>query len=106
MRVAVVGVGLIGGSVGMAARYRLGAEVRGYDADARVLELARERGAIDAPSPDLKTAVQDAELAFVAVPVGALGELIDDVLAAAPEDCVVTDVGSTKHTIVGARMDQ
>jgi len=106
MRIAVVGVGLIGGSVGMAARRRLNAEVRGYDADARVLELARERGAIDQASPDVASAVGDAELAFVAVPVGALGERIDEILAAAPPDCVVTDVGSTKHTIVAGRSDQ
>jgi prephenate dehydrogenase len=106
MRVAVVGVGLIGGSVGMAARRRLGAEVRGYDSEPRVLELALERGAIDAASPDLESAVQDAELAFVAVPVGALGERIDQVLAAAPNSCVVTDVGSTKHAVVTSRADQ
>jgi len=48
MRIAVVGVGLIGGSVGLAARERIeGAEVVGYDLEPSVLELAIERGALD-----------------------------------------------------------
>ena len=46
MRLAVIGVGLIGGSVGLAARERLGAEVRGWDPAPGVLERAAERGAV------------------------------------------------------------
>ncbi|MBA3327963.1 MAG: prephenate dehydrogenase/arogenate dehydrogenase family protein, partial [Solirubrobacterales bacterium] len=47
MRIALVGVGLIGGSVGMAARRRLGAHVTAWDPDGDALTLALERGAID-----------------------------------------------------------
>jgi prephenate dehydrogenase len=103
LNVAVVGVGLIGGSVGMAARRRLGAHVRGVGPEApRALEL----GAIDAASDDLVAALAGAEAAFVAVPVGVLPAVVGDVLAAAPADCVVTDVGSTKRAVVAAHDDE
>jgi prephenate dehydrogenase len=100
VRVAVVGVGLIGGSVGLAARERLGATVTGWDPDPAALERARERGAVDVAAGSLAEAVADAELAVVAAPVGALAAVVDAVLAAAPRDCAVTDVGSTKRAIV------
>jgi prephenate dehydrogenase len=106
MRLAVLGVGLIGGSVGLAAREHLeGAEVTGYDADPAVLERARELGALDSATGSVAEALVGAEACFVCVPVGALADLVRDALAAAGEDCVVTDVGSTKRLIAGAAYD-
>jgi prephenate dehydrogenase len=105
VRVALVGVGLIGGSIGLAARERLDASVTGYDTGAGALEVARERGAVDRGADTLAGAVSDAEAVFVAVPVGMLPEVARAVLAAAPPDCVVTDVGSTKRAIVAAVED-
>jgi prephenate dehydrogenase len=106
VRIAVVGVGLIGGSIGLAARERMGAHVSGHDPDAAVLELAHRRGAIDAGFEDLESCLEGAEGAFVAAPVGALPGVLDAVLAAAPADCVISDVGSTKRAVVGAHDDQ
>jgi prephenate dehydrogenase len=106
VRVAVVGVGLIGGSIGLAARRRLGARVSGYDRDLDVLARAAEAGAIDTAGGDVAEAVSDAELVFVAVPVGALPAAVDEVLAAAPADCAVTDVGSTKRPVRAAGRDE
>ncbi|HEX8083158.1 MAG TPA: prephenate dehydrogenase/arogenate dehydrogenase family protein [Solirubrobacteraceae bacterium] len=100
MRVAVVGVGLIGGSIGIAARERLGARVAGWDPDAGALAEAESRGAIDEASPSLLSALRDADVAFVAAPVGALPALVREVLDAAPDECVVSDVGSTKRAVV------
>lgn len=100
MKVAVVGVGLIGGSVGLAARQRLGAHVVGYDPSAGALEAALTRGAILEPCASLEAAVTDADFVFVAAPVQVLAAVIRDVLAFAGEDCVVTDVGSVKRAIV------
>jgi prephenate dehydrogenase len=99
--VAVVGVGLIGGSIGLAAR-RLDAVVRGFDPGDGVLERAVELGAVSAAAGSVREALDGADLAFVAVPVGALPATVADVLAAAGEDCVVTDVGSTKRSVVAA----
>jgi prephenate dehydrogenase len=105
MRIAVIGVGLIGGSVGLAARERLGGTVSGQDRSPQALELALSRGALDRGCATVAEAVADAEAVFVAVPVGALGALVGEVLAAAPADCVVTDVGSTKRAVVAAHDD-
>ena len=105
-RIGIVGVGLIGGSIGMAARQRLGAHVAGYDAQAAVLEAGLSRGALDQAGDSLSDAVAGAEIVFVATPVGALPGAIDAVLAAAPADCAVTDVGSTKRSVAGAHGDQ
>ena len=98
--VAVVGVGLIGGSIGLAARERLGADVRGFDPAEGALAL--ERGAIDRHCGSVGEAVAGADVAFVAVPVGGLPRTVADVLAAAGDGCVVTDVGSTKRSVVAA----
>ena len=105
MRIGLVGVGLIGGSIGLAARERLGASVTGYDTGLRALEAARERGAIDRGADSVAGAVSDAEAVFVAVPVGMLPDTVRAVLAATPPECVVSDVGSTKRAIVAALDD-
>jgi prephenate dehydrogenase len=103
--VAVVGVGLIGGSIGLAARERANALVRGWDPGDGVLEAALARGAITEAAGSLADAVSAADAAFVAAPVSALPEVAAAVLAAAPEACVVTDVGSTKRSVVAAMDD-
>jgi prephenate dehydrogenase len=100
--VAVVGVGLIGGSIGLAARNRLGATVRGFDPRA---DEAVERGAIHSAHRDLGDALDGADAAFVAVPVDQLAATVQAVLAEAPRSCVVTDVGSTKRTVIDVVAD-
>jgi prephenate dehydrogenase len=106
VRIAIVGVGLIGGSIGLAARERLGAEVAGWDPAAGVLDAALEVGALDSAAPDAAAALDGADAAFVAAPVGSLPAAVGDALAAAGEDCVVTDVGSTKRAVVEAVRDE
>jgi len=105
LKLAVLGVGLIGGSIGLAARGRAGAQVCGYDPDGGVLDRALELGAIDTRATDITEAVAGAEVVFVAAPVGALAETVAAALGAAGEDCVVTDVGSTKRLLATAGAD-
>ena len=105
MRIAIVGVGLIGGSIGLAARERLGAEVAGWSRSAATRERAVQLGALDRAAGSLADAVAGAEAAFVCAPVGVLPEVLRETLAAAPGDCVVTDVGSTKRSVVEAISD-
>ncbi len=95
----MLGVGLIGGSIGLAARRRLGARVVGYDPDANALSRALELGAIDEPASDIDTALRGADYAFVASPVGVTVEVARAALAAAGPECVVSDVGSTKRHV-------
>ena len=105
MRIAVLGVGLIGGSIGLAARED-GHEVAGYDPDPRVAGTALERGAVETAHDSVVDAVGGAEAVFACAPVGALPAVVADALAAAPEDCVVSDVGSTKRALAAAVDDE
>jgi prephenate dehydrogenase len=94
-RLAIVGTGLIGASIGLAAK-RAGVErVSGYDADPEALGVAAERGALDSAATSVVEAVEDAELAVVATPVATLGSQVGAVLSAS-NGATVTDVGSTK----------
>lgn len=101
MRIAVIGVGLIGGSIGLAAKENLpGVTVSGYDPQAGVASKAVEIGAIDEAAGSVAAAAKDAEACFVACPVRDLPDVVAQTLAAAPAECVVTDVGSTKKLVV------
>ena len=93
-RAAVVGTGLIGGSVGLALRQR-GWHVTGDDADPSRAARALELGAIDAVGTDPR-----AEITFLATPVRAVAEAARAALEAT--DGLVTDVGSVKASIVAA----
>jgi prephenate dehydrogenase len=107
MRIVVLGVGLIGGSIGLAARRHLEeAEVIGFGRSRERLERAMELGAIDRASESLEWALEGASACFACAPVGALPEQVAAALQAAPEDCVVTDVGSTKQRLVEAIDDE
>jgi prephenate dehydrogenase len=106
MKIAVLGVGLIGGSIGLAAKEHVeGAEVVGFGRDPERLRLAQERGAIDRAAGSLADAVDGAELCFACAPVGALPELVRAALDASGEDTLVTDVGSTKQDLVSRTPD-
>ncbi len=105
MKIAVLGVGLIGGSVGLAARAG-GAEVVGFGRSPERLERARELGAIDAAAGSIEDALDGAEACFACGPVGALPGQLREALGAAGPDCVVSDVGSTKRALVEAVADK
>jgi prephenate dehydrogenase len=102
MRIAVLGVGLIGGSIGLAARKRLQAEVVGYDPDGATIDRAVRAGAVDRGAASVEEACEGAEVIFCAAPVAGLAGLAAAALEACAQDAVVTDVGSTKREIVAA----
>jgi prephenate dehydrogenase len=99
-RLALVGTGLIGASIGLAAA-RNGTCVAGWDPDPAGLAAAVERGAVTEPAADLAAAIAGAELVVVAAPIGQLPATVAAVLAEAG-DATVTDVGSTKSSVVAA----
>ena len=105
MRIAVLGVGLIGGSIGMAARARLDADVVGFDPDPVTLRRARELGALDRVAATVAAAVAEAEIVFCAAPVRALAALAAEALATSGDETVVSDVGSTKRSLAAALAD-
>ncbi len=105
MRIAVLGVGLIGGSIALGARERVGATVVGFDNSAQAINDALHLEVIDRSAATAAEAVQDAEAVFVAVPVGALPAVVTEALADAPKECVISDVGSTKRAVLTAHSD-
>jgi prephenate dehydrogenase len=102
-RLTVVGTGLIGASIGLAAAAR-GASVTGWDPDPAALAVAEERGAV-APAASLEAALDGADLAVVAAPLAVLPLQVAAVLEAAADETTVTDVGSTKASVVAAAGD-
>jgi prephenate dehydrogenase len=102
-RLALLGVGYIGGSVGLAARAaRRAARVVGYDPDPAAGVLARERGVIDDAAPSAEAAVEGAAVVVLAAPVASLGELARRIAPRISPDALVIDVGSVKAPVVRA----
>ncbi len=98
-RIAIVGVGLIGGSIGLALRSRrLAEQVIGIGRRAASLDRAKERGAVDWTTTNLVSGVEGADFVIVATPVGMIVDTVRAVAAAAPR-ATITDAGSTKAEI-------
>jgi prephenate dehydrogenase len=100
-RLAVVGLGLLGGSVAKAARTEgLAGEIVGIGRHPEALEPARRDGTADRVATDLSPGLAGADFCVLATPVAALEALLPAVWRALPDDAVLTDVGSTKARIV------
>lgn len=100
-RVAIIGLGLIGGSIGLALRKAKAAQqVVGYDLGKGVSNQARKVGAIDQPFSTLADTVRGAELVVLATPVGAMRVLIQELSPLLTPGAVVTDVASTKVQVI------
>lgn len=101
--VTIVGVGLIGGSVGLAIRSRgLAERVVGVGRDPARLEEARRLGAIDSGTTDLARGVAEAEVVVVGTPVDRVAADVREAASHAPPGVLITDAGSTKRRIVEA----
>ena len=101
--VAIVGVGLIGGSIGLALQSRrLAGRVIGVGRSAASLATARTAKVVTEISLDLEAAVAEADLVVVATDVGTISSLLDRVDEAVRPGTLITDAGSTKASIVAA----
>lgn len=100
-RLSVLGVGLLGGSLGLAAKSTLtDCRVAGYAHRPATLQAALQSGAIDEGYAEPGAAVQGADLVVLCTPVSLLGEMLDRVAPFLPPSAIVTDVGSTKASLV------
>jgi cyclohexadieny/prephenate dehydrogenase len=102
-RVSIIGLGLIGSSVARAVKANM-PEVRvtGFDADPEVRDRARDLGFCDDVADTAGTAVIDAGLVILCVPVGAMGPVAELMAADLPSDAIVSDVGSCKQSVAEA----
>jgi prephenate dehydrogenase len=100
-RVAIIGLGLLGGSMGLALqRARLAQEIVGYDMGQGVSESACAIGAIDRSYNSLDDAVRGAEIVILATPVGAMNALLRNLASLVASGTIITDVASTKAQVV------
>lgn len=102
-RLAVIGVGLIGGSLARALREANAVgEVIGCGRDAAHLQRAQDLGVVDRWTTEPDKAVAGADLIVIAAPVGAMPSLFGQIQPALSANAVITDVGSTKGSVIAA----
>lgn len=102
-KVAIIGLGLLGGSIGLAvARHLPGVETSGYDADPAVRQRARERALAGTITETAADAVAGADLVILCVPVGAIGSAAHEFAGVLAPGAIVSDVGSSKQSVAAA----
>ncbi len=100
-KLVIFGVGLIGGSLALALRQANACQmIVGCSRNAEHLQKAVELGVIDSFSLDPAAAVRDADMVLLAVPMGAMRHLLQQIKPALPAGAILTDAGSTKGSIV------
>jgi prephenate dehydrogenase len=100
MKLAIIGVGLIGGSFALALKQaRKVSKVIGVGRNAANLKVAMERGILDSIAPDAASAARDADLVMVAAPVGQYAQVFSSL---ANTKALITDAGSTKRDVIAA----
>ena len=102
-RVAIIGIGLLGGSVGLALKAKgICGKIVGVGRSRSSIETGLSMGAVDEAVADLSQAAAGADLVVVCTPVGSIARIIAEMDDSLGDSCVVTDVGSTKRSIVTA----
>jgi cyclohexadieny/prephenate dehydrogenase len=102
-RIAIIGLGLLGGSIGLAVReYMPGARTTGFDLDPLTRQRAAERKLVDTVFDNAADAVGEADLVIFCVPTGAMSAAAHDIAGAVPADAVISDVGSCKQSVAEA----
>jgi prephenate dehydrogenase len=101
-RITIIGLGLIGGSLGLAlkAAKLTGIEIVGYDKDTSTAGEARRLRAIDKSEPSLQRAIRDASLVIIATPIMTVRGVMEEIAGELRENCVVTDTASTKAIVM------
>jgi prephenate dehydrogenase len=100
-KISIVGVGLLGGSIGLAARQRrLAGEVAGFVRRAASLKDCERAGAVDYATTDLLAAVSNADLVILCTPLAQMRALAQQILPALKRGAILTDVGSVKAGVV------
>lgn len=100
MKVGIVGLGLIGGSLGLDLRSR-GCEILGVSRQATTCQIALDRGVVDRASMDLSL-LAEAEIIIICTPIGAIAPTLKQLIPHLSPKAIVTDVGSVKQPIVAA----
>lgn len=101
--IAIIGLGLLGGSIGLAVREHLpDVKTTGFDSDPSTRKRASERGLADTICESASEAVAKADLVIFCVPPGAMADAAAEIADALPSDALVSDVGSSKVAVASA----
>jgi cyclohexadieny/prephenate dehydrogenase len=100
-KVCIVGLGLIGGSIGLAIkRSNISNQITGYARSNSTLERAIELGLVDSVKDNLKDAVNNSDLVILATPLSTFRELVEEMSPFLKKGCIITDTGSAKLTVI------
>jgi len=99
MRVAIIGLGLIGGSLGLALK-AAGAEVVGYARRPETASTALARGVVDRCGSEMQSTIKGADIIIIATPVLTVKDVLVEIAAYLPKSAIVTDVASTKAEVM------
>ena len=100
-KVCIVGLGLIGGSIGLAIkRSNISNQITGYARSNSTLERAIELGLVDSVKDNLEEAVNNSDLVILATPLSTFRELVEEMSPFLKKGCIITDTGSAKLTVI------
>lgn len=101
MNIGIIGLGLIGGSIAKAIKavHEQNSFITGYDTNLQDLKAAADEGIIDATTQKIDSSFSNCTVVFICTPVQVIPEIVDKLLPYLPNDCIITDVGSTKYEL-------
>ncbi len=100
-KVAIIGIGLVGGSLGLAIKsLNDPPEISGFSRSPKSAKKALKKGAIDKACQDIESCVNDADIVFIATPVSVIVDIVKEVGGHLKKGAIISDVGSTKSSIV------
>lgn len=99
--VTIIGIGLIGGSLARALKHRNAVgKIIAYDNNEDALKKAKELGVADSVTTNLEDAVKDSDIIIMSTPITVMGQLMKEMMPFLKEDAIVSDVGSTKGSVI------
>ncbi len=100
-KVCIIGLGLIGGSIGLAMkRSKISNQIIGFARSNSTLERAIELGLVDKVKDNLEDAVNDCDLIILATPLSTFKKLVEEMSPFLKKDCIITDTGSAKLSVI------
>ncbi len=102
MNIGIIGLGLIGGSIAKSIKkvHVQNSYIIAYDKNMSDLQNAYDEGVIDFIAKDLQTGFANCQVVFICTPVGIMKEVATNLIPYLPNDCIITDVGSTKYSVM------
>lgn len=100
LNIAIIGLGLIGGSLGLLIKKRTQHTVRGFSRSQKTIQKAKQIKSIDIACKTPKETVVDADIIFIATPISQISQILKQIKNHVPKDAIITDVASTKKRVL------